>query len=304
LRAPRVVGLFAPAGYVHEGAAVDRARERLQAMGYVVKVDVSCSARWQRFAGGDDARLAAVLRMTEDPDIDSVIAARGGYGWSRLLERLDYRAIAAARKRWIGHSDFTAFQLAALAHAGMITFGGPMAAYDFGAEEPSAFTFDHFQRMHERGSDVVECPLEGPDFAGEGTLWGGNLAMVAHLVGTPHLPQTRGGILFLEDIGEHPYRVERMLHQLHFAGVLKRQRAVLLGTFNGYDAAPNDNGYDIAAVVAYAREHFGVPVFTGLPFGHCRDKLTLPVGGHCRLTVHDGAARMEIAIASAAMEPP
>lgn len=294
----RCVGLFAPAGYVHDAAAIDRARTRLESLGFEVKVDPTCTSRWQRFSAPEEERLASLMRMASDPEIELVVAARGGYGWSRLLEHVDWRTVAAARKRWMGHSDFTAFQLAALTHAGMLTFGGPMACYDFGAKTPSPFTLDHFQRMYERGADTVECPLEGPDFAGEGTLWGGNLAMVAHLVGTPHLPQTRGGILFLEDIGEHPYRIERMLHQLHFAGVLQRQRAVLLGVFNGYEAAPNDNGYDMDSVIAHARRHFGVAIFTGLPFGHCPDKLTLPVGGHCRLTVHDGAARMELTLAA------
>ena len=116
--------------------------------------------------------------------------------------------------------------------------------------------------------------------------------MVAHLVGTPYLPRVEGGILFLEDIGEHPYRIERMLYQLHLAGVLARQRAVLLGGFNGYDLGPNDNGYDVAAAVAQVRTRLGVPVFTGLPFGHCPEKITLPVGGRCALTVRDGRARL------------
>ncbi len=288
------IGLFAPAGYVTNPAAIDRARARLESLGHRVVVDPTCSARWQRFAGTDDERLAAIERMVRDPAVEVVIAARGGYGWSRLLGRLDYRAIAHAGKRWVGHSDFTAFQLAALAHAGMVTYAGPMAAYDFGAEEPSGYMLDRFQQMLVAGRDTVECALDGPDFAGEGTLWGGNLAMVAHLTGTAHLPQTRGGILFLEDIGEHPYRIERMLYQLHYAGVLARQRAVLLGTFNGYEAAPNDNGYTFASVVEHARATFGVAIFTGLPFGHCPDKLTLPVGGHCSLTVQQGAARIAL----------
>lgn len=288
------IGIVAPAGYVTDADAIDRARARLEAMGHRVSVDTSCGQRWQRFAGTDEQRLAAIGRMQDDPDVDLVLTARGGYGWSRLLEKLDWPAIASARKRWVGHSDFTAFQMAALAHAGMITYAGPMASYDFGAREPSPFTLDHFARMIDEGRDTIECPLEGPDFAGEGTLWGGNLAMVAHLVGTPHLPQTRGGVLFLEDIGEQPYRIERMLYQLHHAGVLARQRAILLGTFNGYEAGPHDNGFDFAAVVATARARFGVPVFTGLPFGHCPDKLTLPVGGHCALTVRSGAARLVV----------
>ena len=123
-------------------------------------------------------------------------------------------------------------------------------------------------------------------------MWGGNLAMIAHLSGTPHLPRIDGGILFLEDIGESPYRCERMLYQLHFAGLLARQRAVLLGTFNGYTLSDSDNGYDAAAMVAHARARFGVRIYTGLPFGHTPEKLTLPVGGRCALDVKDGSARL------------
>ncbi len=255
-------------------------------------VDPTCTARWQRFSASDDERLAAVMRMAAHSEVELAITVRGGYGWSRLLDRLDFAALAAARKRWMGHSDFTAFQLAALAHAGMTTYAGPMAAYDFGAETPSAFTLDHCWQL--LGSDrcEVDCALDGPDFAGEGTLWGGNLAMVAHLAGTVHFPRVDGGILFLEDIGEHPYRVERMLYQLHFAGVLARQRAVLLGTFNGYELDGQRQRLRRGAMVAHARSRFGVPIYTGLPFGHVPEKLTLPVGGRCALAVRDGQARL------------
>lgn len=286
------IGLYAPAGFVTNEAAVDRAVARLTALGHRVVVDESCTTRWQRFAATDDGRLAAIGRMADDPGVSLAIAARGGYGWSRLLDRIDFSALAAKRKRWLGHSDFTAFQLAALAHAGMVTFAGPMAASDFGAAMPSAFTLDHCWGMLGNHRHEVRCSLDGPDFEGEGTLWGGNLALVSHLVGTPHLPRVDRGILFLEDIGEHPYRVERMLYQLHFAGILARQRAVLLGAFTGYDLGPNDNGYDAAAMVAHFRATQGVPVYTGLPFGHVAEKLTLPVGGHCALSVRGGEGRL------------
>jgi muramoyltetrapeptide carboxypeptidase len=231
--------------------------------------------------------------MAAEPRVDVALALRGGYGWSRLLDRLDFAALARAGKRWLGHSDFTAFQLAALAHAGLTTFAGPMAAYDFGAAEPSAYTEAHCFGLLAGERYAVDCTLDGPDLAVDGTLWGGNLAMVAHLAGTPHCPRIDGGILFLEDVGEQPYRIERMLYQLHFAGLLARQRAVLLGEFNGYAPGANDNGFDFAAVVAQARARFGVPICTGLPFGHCPDKLTLPVGGRCALTVRSGAARLD-----------
>ena len=113
-----------------------------------------------------------------------------------------------------------------------------------------------------------------------------------------------GGILFLEDIGEHPYRVERMLHQLRFAGILERQRAVVLGTFNGFDPTPNDNGYDFAAMLAHVRAHCATPIVTGLPFGHCRDKLTLPVGGRCALAVRAGIGEIALTDSATPGRPP
>jgi muramoyltetrapeptide carboxypeptidase len=288
------IGIYAPAGFLVEPANIERAVARLRALGHRVIVDPTCNARWQRFSATDDERLAAVMRMADNPDVDLALAARGGYGWSRLLERLDFAAIARANKRWLGHSDFTAFSLAALAHARMITYAGPMANYDFGAATPSAFTMDNCWRLFNADRLALDLALDGPDIDCAGTLWGGNLALVAHLVGTPHMPEVDGGILFLEDIGELPYRVERMLYQLHHAGILQRQRAVLLGEFNGYTEGPNENGYDLASVVAQARARFGVPVYTGLPFGHCPEKLTLPVGGQCALQVRGGAARLEL----------
>ncbi len=286
------IGIYAPAGFAPEPAAIDRAVGRLTAQGHSVVVDPTATSRWQRFSASDDERLAAVCRMVADPGVELAVAVRGGYGWSRLLDRLDFAALARARKRWMGHSDFTAFQLAALAHAGMVTFAGPMAAYDFGAPTPSAYTLDHCWGLLGAERYEVECPLEGSDYSGEGVLWGGNLAMVAHLVGTPHFPQVDGGILFLEDVGEHPYRVERMLYQLHFAGVLSRQRAVLLGAFNGYELGPNDNGYDAAAMVAHVRARIARNVYAGLPFGHVPAKLTLPVGARCALDVRGGRGRL------------
>lgn len=287
------IGLYAPAGFATEPAAIGRAVARLQAAGHSVVVDPTATSRWQRFSASDDERLAAVMRMAEDPRVELAVAVRGGYGWSRLLERLDFSAIAGARKRWLGHSDFTAFQLAALAATRMVTFAGPLAAYDFGAETPSEFTLAHCWGLLGSREYAVECALAGPtSLTAEGTLWGGNLAMLTHLVGTPYMPRVDGGILFVEDVGEHPYRIERMLYQLHHAGILGRQRALLLGTFSGFELGANDNGYDLETMIEHARSAFGVPIFSGLAFGHCRDKLTLPVGARCAISVRNGQAKL------------
>jgi muramoyltetrapeptide carboxypeptidase len=286
-------GFFSPSGVVVDEVAVDRATRRLLAAGHRVVEDPSSRARHQRFAGDDDERLAAIARMAARDDVDVAVAMRGGYGVSRLLHRIDFASLAHARTRWLGHSDFTAFQLAALARAGMVTHCGPMVAYDFGAEVPSDYTFDHCFAILGGRDHEVELELDGPAHeAIEGTLWGGNLAMVAHLVGTPFLPAIEGGILFLEDVSEHPYRIERMLYQLVHAGVLQRQRAILLGRFTDYRLFPHDEGYDLPVVVSHLRASVDVPVYTGLPVGHIRDKLTLPVGGRATLAVRDGAARL------------
>jgi muramoyltetrapeptide carboxypeptidase len=287
------IGVYAPAGYAQDPEAVTRGAERLRAMGHRVAIDEGALARHTRFAGTDDERLAAIGRVAARDDVDVAIALRGGYGTTRLLGRLDYASLARGGKRWLGHSDFTAFQCAMLARAGAVTFAGPAFAFDFGAESPSAFTLAHCFGLLGHDEYDVECSLDGPSrVAVDGVLWGGNLAMVASLVGTPYLPKVDKGILFVEDVAEHPYRVERMLWQLHYAGILGRQRAVLLGAFTEYALAPNDGGYDLDAAVGRLREASDVPIYTGLPFGHVREKLTLPVGGKLALEVRDGAARL------------
>ena len=287
--------IVAPAGFATHPDAIDRAQALLARLGHRVRCDATARSRWQRFSARDDERLAAIARIAADEETDVALMLRGGYGFTRLLGRIDFAALAAARARWIGHSDFTAFQLAALARAGMVTFAGPMAAYDFGARKPSDFTLGHCFGVLGHAEWHVECALDGPSGnACTGTLWGGNLAMVAHLVGTPYCPGVDGGVLFLEDVAEHPYRVERMLYQLLHAGVLARQRAVLLGAFTEYELNANDGGYDLAAAIAQIRDVSPAPIFTGLPFGHVPDKLTLPVGGRCTLEPGDGFARLRL----------
>ena len=285
--------IVAPAGFATDPVALDRAVLCLERLGHRVTCDPTARGRFQRFAAPDDERLAAIARVAADPDVDVAIMLRGGYGFTRLIDRIDFAALRGARARWMGHSDFTAFSLAALAVAGVVTFAGPMAAYDFGAVAPSAFTLDQCFGVLTNDAWDVECAVDGPSRASaQGVLWGGNLAMVAHLAGTRFLPDVDGGILFLEDVAEHPYRVERMLYQLLHAGVLARQRAVLLGAFTEYQLNANDGGYDLATAIAHIRDRVDVPLYTGLPFGHVPEKLTLPVGGQCAFETRDGHARL------------
>ncbi len=278
------IAVVAPSGYAADTLALARGLQRLRDAGHHV-TDFSAATRpHQRFAATDAERVAQLHAAARDPDVELVIALRGGYGLSRLLPDIDFRLLADSGKCWVGHSDFTALQLGLLATAGTGSLAGPMICDDFSREDVSEFTHRQFWQCVSAPSFRIEVAATGnPSLRATGRLWGGNLAMLCHLVGTRWLPEVDGGILFVEDVNEHPYRVERMLLQLAHAGVLARQQALVLGDFSGYRLSAYDNGYDFPAMIDYLRERLGVPILQGLPFGHVRDKLTLPVGANCVL---------------------
>lgn len=283
-RKPIVIGLVAASGYAVNADAVERGIANLQAQGCIVKNFSDASRKFQRFGATDDERIAQLYAAAQDTEVDIVLALRGGYGLTRLLPGLDFKQLAASKKLFVGHSDFTALQMGLLAQAGGISFSGPMLCDDFVRDELSAYTLNNFWRCITQPEHTLTAQSAGnPVFETSGTLWGGNLAMLAHLVGSPYLPQVPGGILFVEDVNEHPYRVERMVLQLLHAGVLDKQKALLLGDFSAYRLTDYDNGYDFEQMVAYLRAHLPVPVLTGLPFGHGRDKATLVVGAQATL---------------------
>ena len=285
--------IFSPAGVVAQAPALRLARRRLQALGFDAQIDEDALARRQRFAGDDDTRLAALYRVADAaPSI--AMASRGGYGLSRLLDRIDWARLARSVERgtrWVGYSDMTALQLGLLAHAKAPTWAGPMAADDFGRSDDAGgldeVTVDCFREAMSGELEAVGFRTEA-GFQGletQGVLWGGNLSMVCALLGTRHLPRIKGGILFLEDVNEHPYRVERCLLQLHQAGVLGAQKAVLIGAVSGFRPSPLDRGYGLASAIAHVRSVVDVPVLTGLPFGHVPTKVSLPLGRRVALTV-------------------
>ncbi|MFA7439273.1 LD-carboxypeptidase [Castellaniella sp.] len=292
--APRRPGLYliSPSSAVADLAALDRAVERLRALGHPVAQDRAARGVHQRFAGTDRQRVAGVHRALKQKH-PVVMATRGGYGLSRILPAIDWQAVADSGKIFVGLSDFTAFNLALLARTGARSYSGPTAVFDFGAAQVNELTRDLFEET--LSGELQVLSFEAPDADAvdtRGVLWGGNLAMVASLLGTPYFPQIERGILFLEDIGEHPFRIERMLTQLWHAGVLHKQQAIVLGQFTGYRLAPHDNGFDLAAVVHWLRQTVRVPVVTGLPYGHGRIKATLPVGATVGLATEQGMAHL------------
>lgn len=285
--------IYSPSSAVRDKAAVRRGIDRLKAMGHDVEVDPSAFATHMRFAGDDETRLAAIHRAAAS-GADVAMITRGGYGLTRLLPQIKYKAVAKAIEKgtqFVGLSDFTAFQSAVLAKTGARTWSGPAVGEDFGVEgDPDDITQDCFEdlvsgRGEGAGWQLPKSELREKLWETKGTLWGGNLAIVTALAGTPWLPSVPGGILYLEDVHEHPYRIERMLTQLLYAGVLGSQKAILLGHFTNYKPAPHDKGYRLQTVVDWLRRQVKAPVFTQLPFGHVPTKVVLPTGAKVQLAV-------------------
>ena len=287
--------LFTPAGALAKAENLKRAARRLGQLGFDVTVDADALARHQRFAGDDATRLAA-LHCVADAAPSVALATRGGYGMTRLLDQIDWDRIARSIEhgtRWVGYSDLTALQNGLIARKkGLSMWAGPLACDDFGRSEADGgvdeVTRDCFLEAMSGALEAVGFRAPTAEFDGlevRGRLWGGNLTVLCSLLGTPHWPKVKGGVLFLEDINEHPYRVERMLLQLQQTGVIDAQAAVLLGDFSGADKSPLDRGYGIRDAVAALRARTKTPVLTGLPFGHVRTKVCLPVGAKVDLYV-------------------
>jgi muramoyltetrapeptide carboxypeptidase len=304
--------VYSPSSAQRDKAAFRRGVKRLESLGHEVEVDQDALATHTRFAGDDATRLAAIHRAAAS-GADVAMISRGGYGLNRLLGDIHYKAVHKAIDKglsFVGYSDFTAFQCAVLAKTGGVTWVGPTVGEDFGvAGEPDDIMeacFDDLLRGQGEGAGwrlpKPREPAKGaqgiteaaqPGMPGTrktihgAVLWGGNLAVLTSLLGTPYFPEVKGGILFLEDVAEHPYRVERMLSQLLHAGVLARQKAIVLGQFTRYKLAPNDKGYKLQTAVDWMRGKLKIPVLGNLPFGHVPTKVVLPFGAQVELLVEE-----------------
>lgn len=316
--------IYSPSGAVRDKAAFRRGVARLKALGHEVEIDEAALVSHLRFAGDDETRLAAIHRAAAS-GADVALISRGGYGLTRILSGIRYKAVAKAIEKgtlFVGISDFTAFQNAMLARTGSVTWAGPALCEGFGVggkpdmadghghgeglvpDDIMEACFDDLvsgqgegagwrQNRDENKTDatkiiannVVNTWTTGEFSIKKSVMWGGNLSILTSLLGSPYFPDIKGGLLFLEDVGEHPYRIERMLTQLLHAGVLGRQKAIILGQFTEYKLVPHDRGYKLQSVVNWLRQQIKVPVLTNLPYGHVATKVILPVGAKTDLMV-------------------
>jgi muramoyltetrapeptide carboxypeptidase len=262
--------------------AFERGVERLRTR-YVVDFAADITNAHGYLAGDDTRRSRELQRVLQDPNVDGIVAARGGYGATRLLAQLDVAAVRARPKLLVGFSDITALH-ALWAQARVASVHGSMVATL--STLPDALVTRYFDALEGRGPHQITDLQAFTRGRAQGVLLGGNLAVLASLLGTPHMPQLDGAILFLEDVGERPYRVDRMLTSLRSSGVLHGVRGIVLGAFEKADAGAD--GVSIEQVLRERTADLGIPVLTGLPAGHIDDNLELPFGTRVTLDADAG----------------
>jgi len=294
LRRGDTISVIAPAGPVVR-ERIEKAFDFLRARGYRIKTHGEVFRKTGYLAGDDSTRAGELMAAFADPESTAVWCARGGYGVSRILARLDYDLIARHPKIFVGFSDITGLHLAFQNLTGLVTFHGPNLQDGFGAAEPMSPTTEaalwksiSADGAHATGMQLSTYAEDGvagvklralvPGIA-NGRLTGGNLSVLAGLIGTAYDIDTEGRILFLEDVNEPMYRVDRYLAQLSLTGKLQAAAGVLLGGFTFDESEPNESP---EAMRALLDEYFGaleVPVLAGLPAGHQRENWALPIGG-------------------------
>ena len=303
LRPGDVVGLIEPAGFTDDMFDLDLVKETIAAMGLKAKAAPHLMERYGYLAGKDADRAADVNAMFADPQVRAVFAVRGGWGCARILPYLDFATIRAHPKLLLGFSDITALHLAFAARAGFTTIHGPNAASSW-----PQFSWDAFRAIAFDGAtptlvnpQVKEdrlVPLSGRirTFRGgraSGRLLGGNLTVLAALMGTPWLPDFTGAILVLEDVDEAPYRIDRMLTQLSLAGVLGKVAGVVFGQCTNCSARePSYGGFTLPEILQQHLAPLGVPAFQGAAFGHVVSQFSLPLGVRAEIDADAGSIRL------------
>jgi len=286
LRKGDVIGICAPASPPLRDGDLGRGVSYLERLGYRVELSRNLRRKNGYLAGTDRQRADDLNRLFLDRRVRAIIALRGGYGSMRILPMIDFNAVRRNPKIFVGYSDLTVLQLAFLSKCGLVTFAGPMVAGEM-SRGLRGYAEEIFWRMLSDRRPVGKIRTRMTAMARgkvRGTLIGGNLTMVASLVGTPWFPPARNPILFFEEVGEKPYRIDRMLNQLRLAGAIGRAGGIILGRFT--DCAPEARkpSLSVARVTGEIFGGLGVPVVRGLHHGHVAGSLTLPVGLPVTLT--------------------
>lgn len=284
------IGFIAPSGAVRTEGAIEKAVAETERMGFKVKLGESVGQKYGYLSGTDEVRARDINTMFADDEVDAIFCIRGGYGTMRILDQLEYGLIARHPKIFLGFSDITALHIALLQKSGLATFHGPMPTACWAGKPLDAFSLASMYRalMHAQPAGELLNPPEYPKQTmqsgqAEGILVGGNLSLIAGTIGTPWELDTKGRILFIEEVGERTYCVDRMLTQLRLAGKFDDCAGVVFGDFADCPIEYPAFGLSLEEIIRDVVLPSGKPVFSGLRCGHCTPKLTLPFGVKCRM---------------------
>lgn len=289
LEAGDTIGIISPASAIFESEPYEIAKESFEALGLNVVFGEFTKSRYGHLAGTDEERAQELMSMFKNPEIKAIIALRGGSGAARILEKLDYEVIAKNPKIFIGYSDITALHLAIHKKTGLVTFHGPVAVStwnDFSAGHLKKLLFDEekvlFKNPSGKGGQLAQTTNRirtiTPGTA-TGALLGGNLSVLTGIMGSQYFPEDWSGkILYLEDVGEKIYAVDRMMSQLKLGGVLEEIAGFVFGKCTECDPGSGYGSLTLEEVIDHYIEPLGIPAFTGAMIGHIDDNVTIPNG--------------------------
>ncbi|HZW39286.1 MAG TPA: LD-carboxypeptidase [Ignavibacteriaceae bacterium] len=281
-----VIGIISPASTPNDLTRIQKGVKYLESLGYRTEVGKNVGKYYGYLAGRDEERIEDIHYMFGKREIRAIFCLRGGYGTPRLLDKLDYNLIKKHPKIFVGYSDITALQMAFFKKARLVSFAGPMVAVDFHSEERSKYTEELFWRLvtsDKKGGHIefpnnekLEVIRKG---SAKGKILGGNLALLTSMMGTEYFPDLKDKVLMLEDTGEAPYRLDRMLNQLKLAGILKNANGVMLGAFTEcVEKDPETKTLTLGEIIEHYFCNLKAPIVYNFQHGHIKDNITIPWG--------------------------
>lgn len=290
-----VIGIISPASSPENLDKIENGVKYLENLGYRVEVGENVGKIHGYLAGSDEERLSDLHSMFKNKNVKAIFNIRGGYGSGRLLDKIDFNLIKKNPKIFVGYSDLTILQMAIFRKTGLVTFGGPMVATDF-SENVDEFMEENFWKIITASKKIgkLHNPRDEKFYVlnsgrGEGQILGGNLAVFASLMGTEYMPNLKDSVILLEDIGEVPYRIDRLLNQLKLAKVFDHANAIILGRFvDCYEKDKSKETIKLNEVIEHYLSNIKIPVLYSFSHGHIKENLTVPFGLKCKVNTTKG----------------
>jgi len=288
------IAVISPAGPADK-RRLQAGLKNLNQRGYKVVPFPSADGRYAYFSAQDPQRLEELTRSFTDPDVKAIFCSRGGYGSGRLLDLIDYRIVAENPKLFIGFSDVTALNWAFFTKTGLVSFSGPtVCEFGDGLSPATAGSFNELVSSTTAPEVIWDGSLNAirPGKA-TGRLFPGCLSIIVSLLGTPYLPDLTGALLIIEDVGEKPYRIDRMLTHLKNAGIFDKISALIIGSMVDCWQKKSDNEISLEEIVLDLTSSHSIPVYSGIPYGHHIERITLPVGVQAEISAENGLRLLE-----------